>query len=65
MGQGHQRSSTPTELRPLVCSSALRHNPRWGCSFDGRLPQRSLVPTSQRWALGHNPFGIENPPLRH
>ena len=46
--------STPTGLRH---DPPAKPQPRWGCWLASMFPR--VAPSSQPWALGRNPFGIQ------
>ena len=52
-------SPTPKELRPKPQPASGSHNPFGVASIKPYLP--NVARASQRWAVGHNPFGIEKP----
>ena len=54
LGLRDGRFSTPTGLRPAASDAP---QPRWGCDPPPLFPR--VARSSQPWALGRNPFGIQ------
>src|SRR6185369_13736240 len=51
-----EQDNNPNGVATRCCARSQKPKPRWGFAFLSRCPR--VARSSQRWALGRNPFGI-------